>query len=229
MAKYSKFSVIAFAVLAIARAASADPPVYEVSTAPPDVPEYDSYAWNEPRMQTGIGVGFILGGGIAGYTDQSMRNVLTSSVAGLWDARLSLGTHIPLGLDLSYIGQASDMRTFTGQSNGTLIGTTAEAALRWNILPHYEWNPYIFAGVGWQRYDLQSMVFATSDTGIKSTDNLVEYPMGAGVSYRDNSGLLVDLRGTFRAVPSSTLVVDPTGVPASAHWWEASGAIGYEF
>jgi hypothetical protein len=29
-----------------------------------------------------------------------------------------------------------------------------EGALRWNILPHYTWNPYVFVGAGWQRYDI---------------------------------------------------------------------------
>ncbi len=95
----SKLSLLALGVLGLARTASADPTYYE-TTAPPDAP-VDAYAWNEPRLQTGIGVGFIVGGGVAGFTDQSMRNALTSQVQGLWDARLSIGTHIPLGIDLS--------------------------------------------------------------------------------------------------------------------------------
>lgn len=223
----SKLCLLAFGVLVLARTAGADPDTYYVPSAPPDIPA-ESYGWTDPRLSSGIGVGMILGGGVGGFTDQSMRNALSSNVEGLWDARLSLGTHIPLGLDLSYLGEAADLRTFTGQANGTLVGTTAEAALRWNMLPHAAVNPYIFAGIGWQRYDVSNMAFATADTGIANSDNLVEVPMGVGFSYRDRSGLLVDVRGTFRAVPSSTLVVDPSGTYASANWWEASAALGYE-
>jgi hypothetical protein len=54
--------------------------------------------------------------------------------------------------------------------------------------------------------------------------------MGAGLSYRDVSGLTVDVRGTFRAAASSDLLIDPrTGNEADLHTWEASAALGYEF
>lgn len=227
MAKFWKLSVLVVGMLA-ARVASADPYVYDRDT-PVDEPDPYSYGWNEPRLRSGIGVGVNIGGGVSGFTDQTMRNALTTSVLGLWEARASIGTHVPLGLDISYLGEAQNMRTFSGVANGTLVGTTVEAALRYNILPHFAWDPYIFAGVGWQNYELQNMAVATSDSGIKSSENLAEYPMGLGMAYRDLSGLTVDLRGTFRAAPSSTLVQDQNGVFASAHSWEASGSIGYEF
>ncbi len=207
-------------------AAHADTYVYEDTGQP----SMYRYAWSEPRLESGIGVGLNLGGGVAGFTDQSVRNALNSNLAGLWDARLSLGTHIPLGLDVSYLGQAVDLASFRGTSNGTLIGTTVEAAVRFNLAPHMDVNPYIFAGAGWQHYDVMNARFATSDTGIANGEDIAEYPMGVGLSYRDISGLTFDLRGTFRAVPSSNLVADVgTTTHASLHWWEASGSLGYEF
>ncbi len=226
MVKLSTGTLFVVGALAMARAAYADPVVYETEETPSDY----SYGWNEPRMATGVGVGITIGGGIAGFTDQSLRNSLSTSVNGLWDARVSIGTHVPIGLDVSYIGMAGNLNTLQGASNGTLVGTTAEAALRWNILPHFMWDPYVFAGVGYQRWDVTSMKFATADTGVKNSENLAEYPMGAGLSFRHPSGWLADVRGTFRAEPSSTLVRDvPNGAFASAHWWEASAAVGYEF
>jgi len=192
-----------------------------------------SYAWREPRLATGIGIGVAIGGGLTGFTDRTMRDTVSSNVGGLWDARATIGTHIPIGLDLTYLGTAANVNTVNGASNGTLIGTTAEAALRWNILPHNMLNPYIFGGAGWQRYDVRNMHFAQSDTGMKSNDNVAEFPMGAGLALRDLSGLsgfTADVRGTFRATTDSTLVLNgANGTYASLYSWEASAALGYEF
>lgn len=228
MVKLRTASLWFLGVAAVTRAAYADPDTYE--TSPPDEPSDFSYGWHDPRLATDIGVGITVGGGVSGFTDTSMRNTLSSSITGLWDARLSVGTHVPLGLEVGYVGTAGRLNTLQGASNGTLVGSVAEAALRWNILPHYDVNPYIFAGVGYQRYDVTNMMLATTDSGVKSSENLIEYPMGAGISFRHPSGWLADVRGTFRAEPSSTLVRDVTsGAYASAHWWEASAAVGYEF
>jgi len=193
-------------------------------------PSTYSYAWHEPRLQSDIGVGLTLGGGVSGFTDQTMRDELSSGIGGLWDFRVSIGTHVPLGFDVSYLGTAAPVTTVTGIDNGTLVGSTAEGALRWNMLPHYVIDPYIFAGIGYQRYDLTNVKLSQADSGMKDHDNLAEFPMGAGVSVRDPSGFMADVRGTIRAATSSDLVVDPrTGSNADLHAWEASAAVGYEF
>jgi hypothetical protein len=186
------------------------------------------YAWREPALGTGIGVSAILGGGVSGFTDKTMRST-TADVGGLWDLRVTLGSHIPLALDVSYLGTATNVRAMPAGQSATLIGTTAEAALRYNILPHYDWNPYVFAGAGWQHYDV------TGDTpqviGMATSDDLIEFPVGTGLAYR-RSGFVADLRGTFRATTEENLVLrnPATGSdPAPMHTWEASAALGYEF
>lgn len=194
-----------------------------------DRPGPYSYAWNDPFLVSGIGVGFTVGGGISGFTDRAMRDTVSSNVGGLWDARASFGTHIPIGLDVGYIGSAANINTINGNANGTLVGTTVEAALRYNILPHNTFNPYIFAGAGWQRYDVTNMHFSQSDTGMAPKDNVAEFPMGAGFGVRDVSGFNFDVRGTFRATTDSTLLQESNGTYAQLHSWEASGSVGYEF
>jgi hypothetical protein len=194
-----------------------------------DEPGAYSYAWREPRMRSKFGVAVILGGGITGFIDAAMRDVMKKDFGGLWDLRVSMGTHVPLGLDVSYVGTATSLQTIAGIDNGTLIGTTVEGALRYNILPHFAWNPYVFAGVGWQRYDVTDASFLSELTGMSKMDNVLEFPVGAGVSYRDGGGFLVDVRGTFRAATDSDLLRKPDGDQAPLHSWEASGAIGYEF
>jgi hypothetical protein len=195
-----------------------------------DRPGPYSYAWRDPYLASGIGIGFSVGGGLTAFTDRQMRETTTSAVGGLWDARATIGTHIPIGVDIGYLGTAANINTIAGAPNGTLIGTTIEAALRYNILPHYRLDPYVFAGAGWQRYDVRDMQFARSDTGMASHDNVAVYPVGAGLAFRDRSGLTFDARGTFRAASDSTLLIDSaTGAYAHLHSWEASAALGYEF
>jgi hypothetical protein len=214
-------SIIAFgAAISAPHAARADDP-----------PSAYSYAWHDSRLRSDFGVSAILGGGLTGFTDKSMRDTMANSVGGLWDLRVTLGSHTPLALDLGYIGTAGKINALTGAKSGTLIGTTAEAALRFNILPHSAWNPYAFAGIGWQRYDVTGATFTTADTGLNSSDNSIVYPMGAGIAYRHPSGLAVDAHGTFRANTNYGLVLDRVGGNSYApmHAWEASAAAGYEF
>jgi hypothetical protein len=91
--------------------------------------------------------------------------------------------------------------------------------------------------VGWQRYDVTGRTVSLSDSGMNPSDNSIEFPMGAGIGYRDPSGLVFDLRGTFRANTDQGLVLEPGANPNSAssnnyapmHTWEASAAVGAEF
>jgi hypothetical protein len=213
----------------------AAPSAAMVDTAPTSDIEVDplGYAWHDNRLSSGVGISAILGAGVVGFTDRTMRST-TADVGGLWDLRVTLGSHLPLALDVSYLGSATNINGLpTGQS-GTLIGTTAEAALRYNILPHYTWNPYVFAGAGWQRYDVTNAQVSLADSGINNHDNLLEFPMGAGVAYR-TGGFVADVRGTFRATTDQNLVLttpalSPTSNDfAAMHTWEASAALGYEF
>jgi len=192
-----------------------------------------SYAWTDSRLASGIGVSAVLGGGLVGFTDKTMRST-TADLGGLWDLRVTIGSHIPLALDISYLGSATNINGLPAGRNGTLVGTTVEGALRYNILSHAPINPYIFGGVGWQRYDVTETNVTLSDSGMNDHDNLLEFPMGAGVQYR-MGGFVGDLRGTFRAMTDQNLVLkNPTASPTSddfapMHTWEASAAVGYEF
>jgi hypothetical protein len=200
-----------------------------------DDDEVYNFAWSEPGLRTGIGVTVFLGGGIGGFTDSTMRDV-TSNIQGLWDARVTIGSHIPIGLTISYVGTAQSLNSFDIGTSGHLIGTAVEGALQVNILPHYIVNPYIFGGLGWQRYDVTGATVTLADTGMNSSDNLLTVPMGGGFQIRQNR-FVFDTRGVFRAATNNNLVLERpfvVGVStsnsfASMHTWEVSSALGFEF
>jgi hypothetical protein len=219
------------------------PPVPAPSATPtasvaPDEPadggtDLYSYAWSEAGLPSGIGISAILGGGVTGFTDKTMRDT-TSNVGGMWDLRVTIGSHLPLALDISYLGSATNINGLPTGNKGTLIGTTVEGAARFNVLPHFAFTPYVFGGIGWQRYDVTQTTVSLSDGGMNAHDNLLEFPLGAGFAYRAG-GFVADLRGTFRIATDQNLVLTtPTLTPTSSdfapmHTWEASAALGYEF
>jgi hypothetical protein len=198
------------------------------SAAAEERPSMYSYAWSEPHMMSVIGVGMQIGGGLGGFTSETLRNTVASDISGLWTARATFGTHIPLGIDVTYNGTAVDVQPLGETATGTLLGTNVEAALRWNLLPHYAWNPYIFAGAGWQRYDVTDANFSRAATGLSDEDDLAVWPMGAGIAYRDPDGIVAELRGTFRLAQESELLRTGNGF-ADLHTWDASAQLGYEF
>ncbi len=202
-----------------------------IARADDETPSAYDYSWHESSLRSGYGISTLLGGGVTGFTDKTMRDTISGSVGGLWNLKVTLGSHIPLALDLGYVGSAAKINSLAGTKWGTLVGTTAEAALRWNMLPHFEWNPYAFAGIGWQRYDLNGGTFTLADNGIRESDNSLVFPMGAGLAYRNANGLVVDLHGTFRANAAYGLVLEnmTSSSYVPMHSWEASGALGYEF
>ena len=193
------------------------------------VHEVDTYGWYEPTLPSGIGIGVQAGAGIGGFADHTMRESMAGGVNGLWNFRIALGSHLPIAFEAAYIGESANLNAI-GAPNATLIGTTVEGDLRWNILPHQFFTPYIFAGAGYQRYDVQNIQFQTADFGIRGSDNLLVIPMGLGFAYRDPSGFVIDARGTYRQAVDSNLIVDNTTESnTSLSWWEASAALGYEF
>jgi hypothetical protein len=195
-----------------------------------------SYEWHEPQLRSGIGISTTLGGGVTQFTNGTMRGT-ASDLGGLWGLHVTLGSHLPLALDVAYVGSATHLSGLPTGRQGTLIGSAAEGTLRWNVLPHFGWTPYVFGGVGWQRYDVTETNVSLSDSGMNDHDNLLNFPMGLGFAWRSRGGLVADVHGTYRYTMYQDLVLK-SGVPItdSSHsdfikmnTWEASAAVGYEF
>jgi len=191
--------------------------------------------WHDPTVVSGIGMAIHVGGGLTGFTDRTLR-ATTSPVGGLWSARGVFGTRVPLALELAYVGTVHQIDSQLGPQSATLLGTTIEAAFRYNPFPRSPLMPYVFAGVGWQRYSIDDSAFKVSDTGIARSDDLLVLPFGGGLAYRTGS-IIADLRGTFRAARDQNLVLETpadslhtgNGAFAPMHTWDASMNVGYEF
>lgn len=214
------------------------PAAVPVTTAPGTESENDMFGfeWHNPRLRSGIGVSALLGGGVVQFTNSTMRDT-TSNLGGLWDLHLTFGTHLPLALDLAYVGTATHIAGLPTGNTGTLLGSAAEGTLRWNVLPQLAWTPYLFGGVGYQRYDVKQTSVSLSDSGMNSSDNLLSVPAGLGFVWRGNNGLVADVHGTYRFTWFQDLVLR-NGAPITGtssndfvklNNWEASAAIGYEF
>jgi hypothetical protein len=191
-----------------------------------------STVWTEPWLATGIGVGVTAGAGVMGFTDANVRNA-TSDVGGLWDLRVKMGTHIPIGIEVSYVGTAQSVNAPIGAQSATLLGTAVEPTLHWNMVPHEMVTPYAFGGVGWQRYDITGASFSRADSGINDSDNLITFPVGVGVAFREH-GFVADLRGTYRFTTNNNLIaVNPLNTSSQSFarmdYWSASANAGFEF
>jgi hypothetical protein len=85
-------------------------------------------------------------------------------------------------------------------------------------------EPYVFGGVGWQRYSITSTPVATAS--LNNNDDVMTVPMGTGFAagYR---GFLADLRFTYRLVERANLLAPSGG--GSLNNWNLGAHLGYEF
>lgn len=180
------------------------------------------------------GISLSLGAGLQDFTDSSMTS--TTDPGGVWDVRGVIGTRTPVALEAAYVGTAQGIDARFGEdTTATLVGTGLEGAVRLNLIPLEDFTPYAFAGLGWKRYDVVGADFRTADTGIRDEDDLLEIPMGGGLSFR-NQGFVADARFTYRAAAGEDLVITDDSAPDEANpdkagmdTWGVSGRVGWEF
>jgi hypothetical protein len=172
-----------------------------------------------PHLLTGIGMTVEAGGGVGGFLES--RAVSETTPAGLWNARLTVGSRRHFGGELAYIGSAQNMKMLgTNGSNAHLIGNGVEGAFRFNLLTGM-WQPYAVAGIGWIQYVVTNAVANTSD--FENRSNVIEVPLGVGVAWR-YGGFVADGRLTFHPAAGPNF---PTGVNLST--WDLGARLGYEF
>jgi hypothetical protein len=181
-----------------------------------------------PPVWAGKGIALVAGGGIGGFADRSARDMISTSIGGAWDVRATLGSRMPVALDVSYAGSAANLRGPGAGDQGVLGGTAFEAAFRYNLAPGATWSPYGFVGIGWQRYHVTGATFDLTDAGMRGRDDLAVFPVGMGLLWRPLDGLVVDVRGTARPTFGNELLRADANHYVPMDSWELAAAIGYE-
>lgn len=174
-----------------------------------------------------IGVAASAGGGVVRFVENGARAV--TDTGGQWEARLTIGTRLPVALEAAYIGTAQNVNALGLSENAVLMGNGAEANLRLNLLPTRV-QPYLFGGVGWMHYSVRNTNVNTSS--IRSNDDIVTVPFGVGLALRLSRSVLFDVRGTGRATFYEQLfdqAAGATGQNDRLHSWNVAGKLGFEF
>lgn len=208
-----------------------DPPVTTTTTTT-YTPVYTEPVYvessNKPFLER-YGVAFVLGGGVEGFTNDSMRS--STKDGGNWDARAIFGTRDWVGFEAAYIGSAQSIDALGLDGDALLVGNGVQGNLRLNLTKDSLVQPFAYAGAAWRRYSLQNQGLNTS--AVRNSDDVLEIPMGVGLAYKFN-GFMLDARGEFRAATGEDLMpslTDTTGdnTRAEMHRWGVNANIGYAF
>lgn len=210
-----------FALVGFTAQAQAQDPIEIEVNDPVDIEVEDP---NAPQLYSTYGASITVGGGVVGFTDDTMRDV--SSTGGAWDARLVFGTREFLAVEAAYSGAALGLDALGLDDDAILLSSGGEVLARVNFLRD-AWQPYVVGGIGYRNYSIVNNDRNTSSIG--DDENLGEVPLGAGVSYR-YQGLVVDARGMFRAAFNDDLVNQRPGEDeTSLHTWQGQITAGWEF
>ncbi|HWO21521.1 MAG TPA: hypothetical protein VNO30_22285 [Kofleriaceae bacterium] len=212
------------------QAQTAPAPTTVIVSPPPPAPII-TYERQPGTMDSMKRVGFSLsfGGGVADFTDQSMRD--STGTGGTWAVRAALGTKTPFGVEASYIGSAQTINALGLDQNSMLVSNGLQGALRLNAVVGAPITPFVFGGVAWNRYNLANTTQNTS--AISDSDNLLEVPVGLGIG-GSWKGLGYDLRGELRFATREDLVPAlsagrDNGSHADMHRWGVNATLGYGF
>lgn len=188
---------------------------------PPAPPDEGARGQGTEHLRTPFGTGVTLGGGVTGFTAENARAL--SSTGGGWNARLTLGTRLPIAAEIAYVGTTQDLQALGLDRSAYLISNGAEVAARFNILPG-PIAPYVLSGAGLTHYRVMNDDFKASS--IDDGDDVVYFPLGAGVALHVGA-LLLDARGTFRPAVDGELFGN--GDANEMHTWQGNLAAGMEF
>ena len=215
-------------------AAAAAPPPAALMTPPPPItpvpPPYTPIAVVPPpaplRPPSRIGIEATVGAGAIGFVGESARNATQTGAS--WDARMMVGSRLPIALEGAYVGSVQNINALGLSTDSLLVGNGIEGTVRVNII-RARVQPYLFGGIGWTHYQLTNTVANTSS--ISDKDDIGTVPVGAGLSARVGSAVILDIRGTYRATFADDMMraTSPDGNSSSMQTWNAAGRVGFEF
>jgi hypothetical protein len=199
-----------------------------VRATPPPAPAPPPVA-SARALRSIVGVEGTVGGGVTGFVGKAARAF--GAVGGSWEVRVTWGSRLPVSLEAAYVGSAQPMQGLALESGALLVGNGAEASVRINIFPAAQRiQPYIFGGAGWINYQVENTQIVAADLG--QSDNVLEVPLGAGITGRLPRGFVIDLRATGRATFNDTLFNDAAAAAnvrsAGLSSWNLGARLGWE-
>ncbi len=202
------------------------PPAASAPTAPPVAPAPPLYKSIVAAPPSRIGIEATVGAGAIGFVGESARNATQTGAS--WDARMMVGSRLPIALEGAYVGSVQNINALGLSTESLLLGNGIEGTVRVNIT-RARVQPYLFGGIGWTHYQLTNTVANTSS--ISDKDDIGTVPVGAGLSARVGSAVILDIRGTYRATFADDMMraTSPDGNSSSMQTWNAAGRVGFEF
>jgi hypothetical protein len=188
-------------------------------------PALSSAATDGTPRTNRLGIGLQVGGGVAGFFNEQMRQVAV--MGGYWDARLAVGLKQLFALEVAYVGEAHPLSAAGVGGGAALVGNGAEGDLRFNIpivRRRAFVTPYALAGLGWMHYQVTG---ASNDgTTLATADDMAVVPVGAGLTIGSGQ-FYVDTRFVYRFTAFENLVRDGSASQLGQSTLGAS--IGYLF
>ena len=202
------------------------PPAATAPTAPPVAPAPPLYKSIVAAPPSRIGIEATVGAGAIGFVGESASNATQTGAS--WDARMMVGSRLPIALEGAYVGSVQNINALGLSTDSLLVGNGIEGTVRVNII-RARVQPYLFGGIGWTHYELTNTVANTSS--ISDKDDIGTVPVGAGLSARVGSAVILDIRGTYRATFADDMMraTSPDGNSSSMQSWNAAGRFGFEF
>jgi hypothetical protein len=173
-----------------------------------------SPAHAETRLFDRAGMAVLAGGGVIGFVDGDSRDVARDG--GAWEVRLAYGIRTSFAVEAAYVGSYQSLDAPGLADDAFLIGNRAEAALRGNLLTG-ALQPFVAAGIGWTRYDVDT---DHNMSGIAGEDTSASFPLMAGIAYRTGD-LMFEARATYRATAGADLMA------SGAETWTATLQVGF--
>lgn len=147
-----------------------------------------------------------------------------TDIGGGWAVRASFGSKKLIGIEAAYIGSAQSISATGMANNAVLVGSGVQGNLRLNMGPQLAIAPFLYAGAAWRHYSLTNSDPNTS--AVRSTDNVAEFPIGAGLQYVYR-GLLLDARLDYRFTQNGNMM--PAASNMDMNRWAIQGGVGYQF
>jgi hypothetical protein len=168
----------------------------------------------ETRLFDRAGMAVLAGGGVVGFVDGDSRDLARDG--GAWEVRLAYGIRTAFAVEAAYVGSYQSLDAPGLSDDAFLIGNRAEVALRGNLLTG-ALQPFVAAGVGWTRYDVDTDLNMSTIAG---EDTLASFPLAAGIAYRTGV-VMFEARATYRATAGADLM------STSAGTWSATLQVGF--